>query len=124
MARHKRRTEIQDAFDAIAGFRDLVNETFEKLTGKPVAAWLKEFQQQPRELPGGEQATPKQPAMPLVDAYAIFGLKPNSPLDEVKRRYRVLANLYHPDRPGGYDEAMKLLNRAYEQIQRQRGGSH
>ncbi len=116
--------ELQDAFDAIAGFRDLVDETFEKLTGKPIAAWLKEFQQYQRELPGGEQATGQQPTMPLADAYAILGLKPNSPLDEVKKRYRVLANLYHPDRPGGYEEAMKLLNRAYEQIQRHRGGSH
>jgi len=124
MARRKRKTEIQDAFDAIAGFRDLVDETFEKLTGKPIAAWLKEFGSRPRELPGGEQATPEQPAMPLADAYAILGLKPNSPLDEVKKRYRVLANLYHPDRPGGYEEAMKLLNRAYEQIKEHRGGSH
>ena len=124
MARRKRKTEIQDAFDAIAGFRDLVNETFERLTGKPIASWLKEFQQQPRELPGGEQAAPEQPAMPLVDAYAIFGLKPNSPLDEVEKRYRALANLYHPDRPGGYEEAMKLLNRAHERIRGHRSGSH
>ena len=123
MARHKRKAEIQDAFDAIAGFRDLVNETFEKLTGRPIAAWLKEFQQQPRDLPPGEQAAPEQPAMPLVDAYAILGLKLNSPLDEVEKRYRALANLYHPDRPGGYEEAMKLLNRAYERIQGHRGGS-
>ena len=33
MAKGKKKTELQDAFDAIAGFRDLVNETFEKLTG-------------------------------------------------------------------------------------------
>jgi len=124
MTKRKRKTELQDAFDVIAGFRDLVNETFEKLTGKPIAAWLKEFGSRPRELPGEEQATPEQPAMPLADAYAILGLKPNSPLDEVKKRYRVLANLFHPDRPGGYEEAMKLLNRAYEQIQGHRGGSH
>ncbi len=124
MTKRKGKTELQDAFDAIAGFRDLVNETFEKLTGKSVAAWLREFQQQPRELPGEEQATPEQPAMPLADAYAILGLKSNSSLDEVEKRYRDLANLYHPDRPGGYEEAMKLLNRAYERIQQQRGGSH
>ncbi len=102
----------------------MVDKTFERLTGKPIASWLKEFQERAAELPEGEQKAPTEPAMPLVDAYAILGLKPNSPFDEVEKRYRVLANLYHPDRPGGYEEAMKLLNRAYERIQQQRGGSH
>ena len=123
MARHKRKTEIQDAFDAIAGFRDLVDETFEKLTGKPIAAWFREFQQRPRELPGGEGAASQQPNMALPDAYAILGLSQTASLEEVKKRYRDLARLFHPDRPGGYEGAMKLLNRAYEQIQRRRSGS-
>ncbi|GAJ07600.1 unnamed protein product, partial [marine sediment metagenome] len=83
MARRKRKTEIQDAFDAIASFRDLAMDTFEKLTGRTIAAWLREFQQQPRELLGGEQATPQQePAMPLADAYAILGLPPTATLEE------------------------------------------
>ncbi|GAI77840.1 unnamed protein product [marine sediment metagenome] len=97
--------------------------TFEMLTGKPIASWLKEFQQRAAELPKGEQEAPIEPAMPLADAYAILGLKPNSPLDDVEKRYRVLANLFHPDKPGGYEEAMKLLNRAYERLQGHRGGS-
>jgi len=121
MPRRKRKTEIQDAFDAIAGFRDLVDATFEKLTGKPIAAWLKEFQQQPRELPQGESAAPAQPAMPLADAYAILGLPQTASLEEVKRNYRSLAVIFHPDR-GGYTEAMVLLNRAYEQIMGQKKG--
>ncbi|MBA7466770.1 Co-chaperone protein DjlA [subsurface metagenome] len=124
MAKRKRKTELQDAFDAIAGFRDLVNDTFEKLTGKSVAAWLKEFQQRPRELPGGEQAAPQQEsAMSLADAYAVLGLPLTANMEEVKRNYRNLAVIFHPDK-GGYEEAMKLLNRAYEQIQKRRGGSH
>jgi len=117
MASRKKKTEIQGAFDAIAGFRDLVDETFEKLTGKPIAAWLKEFQQQPRELPQGEQAAPHQePAMPLADAYAILGLKPNAPPEQVKKHYRNLANVFHSDKGAMNDEAMKLLNRAHERI--------
>ncbi|MBA7473503.1 Co-chaperone protein DjlA [subsurface metagenome] len=124
MARHKRKTQIQDAFDAIAGFRDLVDETFEKLTGKSIAAWLKEFQQQPRELPGGEQAAPQQePAMLLADAYAVLGLSQTASSEEVKRNYRSLAAIFHPDK-GGYREAMVLLNQAYERIQKHRSGSH
>ncbi|GAI53237.1 unnamed protein product, partial [marine sediment metagenome] len=34
MLGRRRKAPLQDAFDAIAGFRDLVDETFEKLTGK------------------------------------------------------------------------------------------
>ena len=122
MARRKRKTEIQDALDAIASFRDLVDETFERLTGKPIAAWLTEFGSRPRELPSGEQAAPHQePTMPLADAYAVLGLPDTASLEEVKRNYKSLAVVFHPDK-GGYDEAIKQRKRAYEAIQRHRGG--
>ena len=114
MARRKRKTELQDAFDVIAGFRDLVNETFEKLIGKSIAVWLREFQQ-PRELPQGEQAALSQLAMPLADAYAVLGLPQTATLEEVKENYKRLAFIFHPDK-GGYEEAMKLLNNAYQVI--------
>ena len=123
MTRRKRRSDLQDAFDAIAGFRDLVNETFEKLTGKPIASWLKEFQRQGRELPPGEETASPQPDMPLADAYAIHGLPQTAPFEEVERRYRDLARLFHPDALGGYKEAMVLLNNAYDRIRRHRGSS-
>ena len=116
MVKRKRKTELQDAFDAIAGFRDLADETFEKLTGKSIATWLKEFQQ-PGQLPPGQTAVPqREPAMPLADAYAILGLKPDAPLGDVKKHYRNLAKVFHTDRGGMNDEAMKLINRAYERI--------
>ncbi|GAH23181.1 unnamed protein product [marine sediment metagenome] len=118
MAKRKRKTELLDAFDAIAGFRDLVNETFEKLTGKPIAAWLREFAQQPRGLPPGEQVAAQEPTMPLADAYAILGLPQTASPEEVKRNYKRLAFVFHPDKEGGYDEAMVLLNNAYDQIMR------
>lgn len=119
MPRRKKKTEIQDAFDVIAGFRDLVDETFEKFTGKSIAAWLKEFQQPLGELPPGQTAAPQQePAIPLANAYAILGLPQNASLEEVKRNYRNLARLFHPDK-GGYTEAMVLLNNAYDRIKRE-----
>ena len=122
MARGKRKTELQGAFDAIAGFRDLVDETFEKLTGKSIAAWFKEFGSHPRELPRGKQAVSQQePAMPLADAYAVLGLPDMASLEEVKRNYKRLAAVFHPDK-GGYQEAMVLLNRAYQQIISQKRG--
>ena len=122
MARRKRKTELQDAFDAIAGLRDLVDETFERLTGKRIATWLKEFQQQPRELPPGGETTSNEPGMRLDDAYAVLGLTPNAPPEQVKKHYRNLAKVFHSDKGAMNDEAMKLLNRAYEQIQKHRGG--
>ena len=118
MAKRKRKTEVQDAFDVIAGFRDLVDETFQKLTGKPIAAWLREFQQ-PRELPPGAQAAPPQ-SMPLADAYAVLGLPQTATLEEVKRNYKRLAAVFHPDK-GGYEEAMKLLNNAHQRIMEAKG---
>ena len=124
MARRKRKTELQAAFDAIAGFRDLVNETFEKLTGRSIASWLREFQQPPRELPPEGETTSNEPSMRLADAYAVLGLTPNAPPEQVKKHYRNLAKVFHSDKGAMNDEAMKLLNRAYEAIQRHRGGSH
>ncbi len=124
MPRCKRKAKIQDAFDVIAGFRDLVDETFEKITGKPLAGWFQEFQQQPRELPPGkQQTTPSASTMSLANAYSLLGLPPTASLDEVKRNYRNLARIFHPDAPGGYKEAMVLLNRAYDRINPKKGGN-
>ncbi|MBA7544539.1 Co-chaperone protein DjlA [subsurface metagenome] len=120
MPGRRRKAQLQDAFDVIAGFRDLVNETFEKLTGKSVAAWLKEFQQPGQLPPGEQQTTPSEPAMPLADAYAVLGLPQTASLDEVERNYKRLAAVFHPDK-GGYTEAMVLLNRAYERIKEEKG---
>jgi len=123
MARRKRKTEIQGVFDAIAGFRDLVDETFEKITGKPLAGWFQEFQQQPRVLPPGtQQAAPSSSTMSLANAYSMMGLPPTASLEEVKRNYKNLAAVFHPDK-GGYQEAMVLLNQAFERIKREKGGN-
>ena len=123
MAGRKRKTALQDAFDAIAGFRDLVDETFEKLTGKPIAAWLRECESRPRELPPGGETTSNEPSMRLADAYAVLGLTPNAPPEQVKKHYRNLAKVFHSDMGAMNDEAMKLINRAYERIKCEKGGN-
>ncbi len=124
MARRKRKPPETSSLGVILDFVDVVDATFERLTGKPIASWLKEFQQQPQELSGGEQATSQQePTMSLADAYAVLGLPQTASLEEVKGNYKRLAAVFHPDK-GGYAEAMKLLNRAYERVQQQRSGSH
>ncbi len=125
MAERRRKTKATDTFDVIVGFAEAANTIFEQLTGKNISTWLRELQQQPRELPpGGQQTTPSEPVMPLVDAYAIMGLPKNSSSDEVKERYKRLAIIYHPDKEGGYEEAMRLLNNAYDRIkgEKRQGG--
>jgi len=122
MAKRKRKVKQENALGLILDFVDVVDATFVKLTGKPVAAWLKEFQQ-PKELPPGEQqTTPSEPAMPLADAYAVLGLPQTATLEEVKRNYKRLAAVFHPDK-GGYKEAMVLLNNAYDEIKGKKKGA-
>ena len=61
----------------------------------------------------------------LVEAYAVFGLKPGTALDEVKRVYRRLVFENHPDRLAHADEATRAaaeertreLNRAMKTIE-------
>ncbi len=124
MARRRGKGRQANTFGVIVDFAEAVDVVFERLTGKPIAAWLKEFQQQPRVTSGREQVAPSQSTMPLADAYAVLGLSPTASLEEVKKRYRTLANVFHPDRPGGYKEAMVLLNNAYDRIRGHRSGSH
>ena len=116
MARRKRKTGMEDATAIVTGFANLVDALFLRYTGKTMPELLRDFSERPKELPQGEKASPAaEPDMPLEWAYSILGLKPGAPLEEVKRNYRNLATLFHPDR-GGYTEAMSLLNRAFDRI--------
>ena len=95
----KRRGRKQSSLGVIVDVAHTINDTFEALTGKSVPAWLEEFRQRPRELPGGAQAAPQQElTMSLADAYAVLGLPPTATLEEVKRNYRNLAVIFHPDK--------------------------
>jgi hypothetical protein len=54
----------------------------------------------------------------MIPAFAALGLTPEADLDEVKRAYRALARLYHPDLSAdpAADVRMKDLNSAYQQV--------
>ena len=120
MAKSRGKNKVASSLGVILDVVNVVDTAFERLTGKTIAAWLKEFQQEPRELPLGKQAAPHQePAMSLDDAYSVLGLPKTASLEEVKRNYSRLAFIFHPDR-GGYEEAMKLLNNAYQQITKEK----
>ncbi len=113
-----RKSKQPNAFGIVSDFAETVDTVFERLTGKPIASWLKEFQQ-PKDLPAGEQIDVAG-SMPLADAYAILGLPPTASLKEIKKNYGNLAAVFHPDK-GGYTEAMVLLNNAYERVMKERG---
>ena len=115
MAKPKRKTGMEDATTIVMGFTNLVDALFLKYTGKTMQDLVRESAQRPWELPAGEKTTTADSDMPLADAYMILGLKPEASLDDVKKHYRNLAGLFHPDR-GGYTEAMRLLNQAYDRI--------
>lgn len=119
MARRKKKAEQGDVFDVITGFAQAVDTIFERLTGKPIAAWMEEFQQRPREQPAGESVATSESDMSLESAYAVLGLPPTASIEEVERNYRNLAKVFHPDK-GGYTEAMRFLNQAYEMVKRKK----
>lgn len=122
MAKQKSKRKKEPTIgEVVGGFAEAVDIVFTRFTGKPVAAWLKEFRQRPRELPPGDQVSSSD-TMQLADAYAILGLTPSATLEQVKKHYRNLAWVFHSDKSGMNDEAMKLLNRAYERITKGGGG--
>lgn len=121
MARTKRKTRQENLFLIVEQFAGMVDGLFVRYTGKTLGQHLREPQDRPRELPPRQQVSAREPAMPLVDAYAVLGLPPTATLEQVKRNYKHLAAIFHPDK-GGYKEAMVLLNRAYEQIVSQKRG--
>lgn len=55
----------------------------------------------------------------MVDPYAVLGLSWGASADEIKRAFRRLAALHHPDRHGGSPEAearFKLISAAFQRL--------
>ena len=48
-----------------------------------------------------------------MDHYTTLGVSHDASQDEIKRAYRELAKLYHPDQPTGDPEQFKQINQAY-----------
>ena len=122
MTKRKRKSGMEDATAVVMGFANMVDALFMRYTGKTLQDLVRESAR-PRELPAGQKKSlaEAEPDMPLDWAYSVLGLKPDASLDDVKRNYRNLARLFHSDKGTAMnDEAMKLINRAYERISKGR----
>jgi hypothetical protein len=49
----------------------------------------------------------------VKDYYKVLGINKNAGINEIKKAYRRLAGIYHPDRHPGGDDKMVALNEAY-----------
>lgn len=95
-----------------------LNDIVFTFSGKPISGWVQEAWEKSQKTTIGQAAAGVERAAKAVDPYAVFGLPHSASLEEVKMRYRQLSQIYHPDKEGGYKEAMNLLNDAHEQIKR------
>jgi hypothetical protein len=57
------------------------------------------------------------PAKPkTIDPYAVLHLRETAPPELIRAAFKCLAAIFHPDKPGGDEERMKAINRAYEKL--------
>lgn len=64
-------------------------------------------------------ANPARQMLERQQALNVLGLPPNATRQQIKRRYRVLAKKYHPDR-GGDPRQMQRIIAAYEVLMKER----
>lgn len=50
------------------------------------------------------------------DYYEILGVSRSASTDEIKKAYRKMAHLYHPDKKGGDEAKFKEINEAYQTL--------
>lgn len=61
------------------------------------------------------RANPARSMIERQQALNVLGLPPNATPQQIKRRYRVLAKRYHPDK-GGNQQQMQRIIAAYEYL--------
>lgn len=75
-----------------------------------------------RAMFAGFKALPPPSGQPTSPQWwNVLGVPHDYPTDSVRQKYRELARKHHPDVEGGDAGAMALINRAYEQFQKERG---
>jgi hypothetical protein len=94
-----------------------------KVIGKPRPTPRPEPSFEQESEPKREEAAPGQ-SEEIIEWYKILGLPAYAPIQQVKKRYRQLAKIHHPDALASSrsrlkdksDETMKRINIAYENI--------
>ena len=51
-----------------------------------------------------------------MNYYQILGVELNTSFEDIKKKYRELARIYHPDKNNGNDSKFKNINKAYEEL--------
>lgn len=116
MATGSKGKKKSNAFSELLDLFDLADSAVEKFTGKNIPDWLNYLQEQTKvEGQKSETGVIGEGGI-FADPYAVLGLPQNASIEQVKKRYRQLSMIYHPDREGGYSEAMKRVNQAYQKI--------
>ena len=101
--------------------RQVVNEVDDIVTafsGKGIVDWMKEGWAKYRQTTIGQITDPLERAARAIDPYAVLGLPRDASLEDAERRRRQLSSIFHPDREGGDEDAMKLVNNAFDEIER------
>ena len=96
-----------------------LNDIVFTFSGKSISGWVQEAWERSQKTTIGQAAAGVERAARAVDPYAVLGLPHSASLEDVKKRYKQLAMIYHPDKEGGDEGAMKLLNSAYHQIEKE-----
>ena len=99
-----------------------LNDIVFTFSGKSISGWIQEAWEKSKQTSIGQAAAGVERATRAIDPYTILGLPHSASVEEITMRYKQLSKLYHPDKEGGYEAAMKLLNNAYDEIMREKGG--
>jgi DnaJ-class molecular chaperone len=100
-------------------FFDKLNETIGGL-----GDLLGRFQEMRREDSGDAERLPSEQPAPQprgLTAYQILGVDPDTPIETIKKRWRKLCSIYHPDSGATDDSMFKKVNEAWEMIRRDKG---
>jgi DnaJ-domain-containing protein 1 len=104
----------RSALEARAEAERAAGQTLREIESAWAGAWVRTLAglppwivREPRERRGSPT--------PANDPHVILGVRPGAPLVEVKRAFRALALVHHPDR-GGSAIAFVRVKRAYETI--------
>ena len=87
-------------------------------------AWDLKVNEKVQEFLQGHKA-PDPETVPMPEAedwrYSVLGAKPDVSDRVLKVAWKIKARETHPDRPGGDTEAFKQVNKAYEELKKERG---